>query len=116
MSICCPYSGEPCEKPVDCLTKDALLSCKWVKEQREERAPLKVVEFPGSNLQDIPAGLRTLADSIEAGNFGEVHALVWVLDSEGKVEVGFFGQSAGRGSEAHLLLGAAQAKLVHDCL
>jgi hypothetical protein len=39
---------------------------------------LKVVPFTGSDINDIPARLRALADSIEASHYQEVDSLVWL--------------------------------------
>lgn len=54
---------------------------------------LKVVELrPTGGLSDVANGLRSLADSIEAGNYGEVNALAWVLDADFReIEFGILG-------------------------
>ena len=76
---------------------------------------LKVLEFTGANVQDIPAGLRNLADSIEQGKFGDAHSLIWVIDVGGDIEVGMLGIQGQPGAEAHLLLGVAQHKIQKGC-
>lgn len=62
-----------------------------------------------TNLQDIPATLRSIADEIEAGDHGKAHGCVVVLDAHG-LDVFYMG-----GGEAapntHLLLGAGMAKM-----
>lgn len=40
---------------------------------------LKVVQFPGENLNDIPAMMRAVADSIEKGEWGDVKFVAAVL-------------------------------------
>lgn len=65
---------------------------------------LTVVPFTGSNINDIPAGLRNLADLIEHGaqegqvlGMADLHNLIWItLDSDGRTEVGALGKTAGR--------------------
>lgn len=65
---------------------------------------LKVVEFPGGNVTDIPAGLRNVAQLIEdvrdIGASGgpipglhDVQRLVWISeDADGNTSVGAFGR------------------------
>lgn len=53
---------------------------------------MKIIELR-RDLSDIPATLRNLADEIEAGDYGTVVALAWVLDAEhANVEYGVIGQ------------------------
>lgn len=74
--------------------------------------PLNVVTFPERHIGDIPRALRDLADNIEAGHFHDAHVLAWVIDcGEGRVEVGFLGQSPEPGAVAHYLFALAQRKL-----
>lgn len=40
-----------------------------------------IVEFPASNLSDMPTLLRTIADQIEAGEHGEPTAGVLVIEA-----------------------------------
>lgn len=64
------------------------------------------------NLQDVPFGLRCLADKIEAGEFGDSHNLVWVIDcGDSRIELGLLGASPEGGPTAYLLLGNAMRKL-----
>jgi hypothetical protein len=73
---------------------------------------LKLIEFPGKDIRDIPRGLRALADSIEAGEYGDAHALVWAVDcGGGRVEVGLLGETAEPGAVGYLLLGMAMRRL-----
>jgi hypothetical protein len=75
-------------------------------------ANLKIVEFPVGTAESVPDSLRTLADSIEKGNFGTGHNVAWVVDcGGGRVEVGLSGKAASRGAEAYLLLGMGQRRL-----
>jgi hypothetical protein len=55
---------------------------------------LKVVEFPYTNITDIVASIRELADDIEAGLYGDVTAFGAALLGD-KMEVfGFGGEGA----------------------
>ena len=74
---------------------------------------IQVITFPGAQVSDIPACLRDLAENIEAGNFGEAIALLWVLDcGDGQVEVGLSGRAGEPAPTAHFLAGAAQKRLL----
>lgn len=75
----------------------------------------KLLVLRETNLHDIPGTLRCLADRIEAGEYGQAQALVWVLDAE-NIDVGFAGLGAHPGAEAHLLLHAGAARLVGNAL
>ncbi len=71
-----------------------------------------LLQLPKSNIDDLPAGLRKLADEIEAGEFGDGHFLAWAIDcGAGRIEIGGLGQSAQPGTEAYFLYGLAQRKL-----
>jgi hypothetical protein len=71
-----------------------------------------LVEFPGTNIGDIPARLRTLAESIENGEFDDAHTLVWVIDcGEGRLAVGLHGHAAEPGATAYLMLGLAKHRI-----
>lgn len=64
------------------------------------------------NLQDVPFGLRRLADQIEAGDFGDSHNLVWVIDcGDSRLELGLLGASPESGPTAYLLLGKAMRRV-----
>jgi len=66
---------------------------------------LNVVKFPEDDANNVVAGLRNLADNIEAGQFGDAHNLAWVIDKgDGAISVGLLGRSGSPGAEAHLLL------------
>ena len=79
---------------------------------------MKLIEFPGTNVADIPARLRDLASAIEEGNFGDAHGLAWVIDcGDGRCEVGYLGHAPGiAGADAHLLLAIGQRKLEEPSL
>jgi hypothetical protein len=67
---------------------------------------LKIVDFPSQNISDIPNALRTLADNIEAGEFGDAHNMAWVIDQgDGEISVGLLGQSAEPRTNAYFLFG-----------
>lgn len=57
---------------------------------------MKVVTFPKDNLNDIPERLRTLADGIENGEFGEVATLFVIMPKD----VGDWPNLFGYGSNA----------------
>lgn len=63
-----------------------------------------------TNLLDIPATLRRIADDVEAGIHGTAHGCVVVLDAD-KVLV-FYCGTGEAAPNAHLLLGAGAAKMM----
>jgi hypothetical protein len=70
--------------------------------------------LPVSDLTDVPALLRKLADDIAAGNYGEVHAAAVVLEAP---ELPIFGYGAtGHAQNASELFAMAHTKLVHQRL
>jgi hypothetical protein len=46
---------------------------------------LNVVQFPASNLNDIPLMARRFADDVEAGEYGAVEAVVIVAVTDGGI-------------------------------
>lgn len=73
---------------------------------------LKVIEFPGNDIGELPRALRSLADQIEAGEYGDAHNLAWVVDcGAGRIEIGLLGQTAEPGAIAHYLFALGQRKL-----
>lgn len=72
-----------------------------------------IVQFPISNIGNIPDGLRDLADRIDSGDLGAAHQLVWVVDAgDGDIQLGLLGRSASPGAEAHLLISSAQIRIL----
>lgn len=64
----------------------------------------ELVKLPERNVQDIPRGLRTLAEEIEQGKLGDCHNIAWVVDTgNGHVECGLLGASPEPGPLGHLL-------------
>ena len=63
-----------------------------------------------TNLLDIPATLRNIADSIEAGQYGDAMGCAVVLDAR-KLEV-FYCGTGEAAPNTHLLLHAGAAKMV----
>lgn len=75
-----------------------------------------LVQFPGFDISDVPRGLRSLADSIEAGKFDDAHNVVWIIDcGAGRIELGMLGASPSAGAVTHLLLGVAMRKMEDSC-
>jgi len=73
---------------------------------------LNVVKLPVGDVQDIPRGLRELADDIENGKFDDAHLLAWVIDcGNSRVEIGMLGKSPEPGAVAYHLYGMAKRKL-----
>lgn len=69
-----------------------------------------VVQLYGSNMRDIPASLRELADKIEAGEYGSVDDAAFVMMGS-KLEV--FGMGpGGDGAAVALLLHAGAHRIV----
>lgn len=67
-----------------------------------------------TNLLDVPATLRSIADSIEAGEHGTPNCAVLVLDAEG-LDVFYMGTGEAA-PNAHLLLHAGAAKMLQAVL
>lgn len=65
---------------------------------------MELLQFPKSNIPDVSASLRELADGIDAGDYGDAHNLAWIIDEgDGSVSFGMMGTSTSPGAEAHLL-------------
>lgn len=80
-------------------------------------AELKVVSLPERDIADVPRGLRALADQIEAGEYGDGHALAWVIDCGGsRIELGLLGGTPEPGAVGHLLFGLAARRLEDSAL
>lgn len=62
-----------------------------------------VFKFPRSNLSDIPAMLRKLADDIESGDHGEVPLCLAVLPRDGEWPSIFGFGATGDTSDAALI-------------
>jgi methyl coenzyme M reductase alpha subunit len=78
-----------------------------------------VADLPVGNLADIPALLRKLADDIEAGSLGTVHAAAVVLEAPGLPVYGFgatgYSQNASElHSMAHLKLTAQRLNYIES--
>jgi methyl coenzyme M reductase alpha subunit len=76
-------------------------------------------QIPVGNLADIPALLRKLADDIEAGKLGSVHAAAIVLEAPGLPVYGFGAlghpQNASElHSMAHLKLSAQRLNYIES--
>ena len=78
----------------------------------------QLVNFPqDNNVSDIPGMLRTIADCIDTGSFGDAHNLAWVIDcGSGKVETGLMGQAAEAGVTAHFLLHLGMLKIANGAI
>ena len=63
-----------------------------------------------TNLLNVPATLREIANDIEAGEFGKASGCVVVLDAD-TLEV-FYCGTGEAGPNAHLLLHAGAAKML----
>ena len=64
-----------------------------------------------TNLLNVPATLRNLADNIASGMYGTVNAAVIVWDSEEGLDVSYCGTGEAA-PNAHLLLHAGAAKMM----
>lgn len=74
----------------------------------------KVEPLPVTNLLDVPAGLRALADQIEAGDYNAVWQLGWVLkthDQPTLLSCGLLGSAEVVSAELHLLFALAQRRI-----
>lgn len=74
---------------------------------------MKLLKFPDVGTHDLAAGLRTLADKIDKGDYGDAHNLAWVIDcGDARIEIGLLGKTASAGAEFNLLLDTAKNRLV----
>lgn len=82
-----------------------------------DKPRLNVVTMPDrAAARDIPTALRKLADEIAAGDFGDAHNLVWIIDSGGgRLEFGLLGPAEAPGSQAHLLMSLAAHRILVGC-
>ena len=69
-----------------------------------------IVLLRDTNLLDIPATLRNIADSIESGEFGEAYGCAVVLDAQ-DIEV-FYAGTGEAAPNTHLLLHAGAHKML----
>lgn len=67
-----------------------------------------------TNLLNVPATLRNIADGIEAGNFGVAKGCAVVLEAD-SIEV-FYTGTGEAGPNAHLLFSVGAAKMVTGVL
>ena len=74
---------------------------------------VKVIEFPKQiAAQDVPSSLRSLADAIERGDYGDAHNVAWAIDcGHNRIEIGLAGQAPEPGPTAYLLFGLAKRKI-----
>lgn len=78
---------------------------------------LNIVEFPGHDLSDIPARLRSIADAIESGAHGTVHNLAYIMDcGDANFAVGLLGAAPEPGATGYLLFGIAKRQLEDGAL
>lgn len=70
---------------------------------------MKLVEFPVTNLNDIPAKLREMAKWIEDGTFEKTTAAVVSLRTEDGIKVHCFGMADAEG--AYYMMGRAMRLL-----
>lgn len=54
---------------------------------------MNVVELPKTSILDVVTGLRNLADEIEAGHYGEISNLAWVMDGN-EMTFGLLGKAS----------------------
>lgn len=73
----------------------------------------KLYALPNPPLSDIPAVLRNIADSIEAGEHGAVADAVFVLRGD---ELKIFGLGTADGTVAHYMLCCAAQKMQEPML
>lgn len=72
----------------------------------------ELVKFPARDITDVPRMLRELADSVEAGKYGDAHNLAWVIDQgHGAIAVGLCGTAPELGPTAHFLLALGMRKI-----
>ncbi len=71
-----------------------------------------LVQLPAVDIRDVTKGMRTLADQIERGEFGDAHNVAWVIDcGDSRIELGMLGAAAEAGITAHFLFALAMRRL-----
>ena len=74
---------------------------------------MKVVELKKANYLDSVAALRSLADRIESGEYGNVTNVHWIVECDnGALIQGLTGNSVNFIMHAHWLLSKAQHELL----
>lgn len=68
-----------------------------------------------TNLHNIPATLRNIAEAIEAGRWGDCSGAVVVVDSRDDIFVSYMGQGEA-GPNALVLLHAGAHKMMHGVM
>ena len=63
---------------------------------------------PKDPCEDVPAGLRNIADAMEKGEYGKVNFLVWIADGE-RLVIGTLGETDNAQADTYLLLGQAKS-------
>jgi hypothetical protein len=64
------------------------------------------------SINDVSRCLRTLADQIDRGDYGDAHNVAWIVDCGcDQIEVGMAGPTASSGAEAHYLMAKGMRKL-----
>ena len=76
-------------------------------------AQLKVVQLDAGDLSDVSAGLRRLADAIDAGEYKDARNLAWVIDcGDGDIRIGLLGRTPSAGTVAYYLYGQRKLEQV----
>lgn len=74
---------------------------------------LSVVKLQTGDISDIPTCLRTLAEEIERGDYGEVCNVAWVVDANyEQVEVGLLGHAGSPDAVCAFLLDVGKHSLI----
>ena len=76
---------------------------------------VKIVEFSNSSIANMPLQLRTLAEKIERGEYGEYFEGVVVLNGHRHFSIFGFGPDA-EGPRVHFLMACAQRKIENALL
>lgn len=74
----------------------------------------ELVVMRETNLKDVSATLRNIADAIDSNDYGDVRACAVVLDAF-KLEMFFMGEGEA-GPEMNLLLACGQHRLLQEAL
>ena len=72
----------------------------------------QLINLKDRDIGDVPRILRSLADEIERGKFGDAHNVAYAIDcGSGRIEVGMAGQAPEPEITAHFLFAVAMRKL-----
>ena len=72
----------------------------------------ELVKFPERDIGDVPRMLRSIANGIENGEYGDAYNLAWIVDcGNGKIAVGLCGTAEEPALTGHFLMSLGMREL-----